>query len=122
MDTPPDVSEISRSPIRVGEAEILEANMTRRTAQFFRIRLERPDGTWTFEAREDEYLLYSMLDAAIESPYVCEQGWCLACAARLKSGRVEQGDALTFYPEDSEAGIRPFVLDQTSIRSCFDPG
>ena len=115
MDTPPDVSEISRSPIRVGEAEILEANMTRRTAQFFRIHLERPDGTWTFEASDDEYLLYSMLDAAIESPYVCEQGWCLACAARLKSGRVEQADALTFYPEDSEAGF--VLLCSTKPRS-----
>ncbi|MGA7998085.1 MAG: 2Fe-2S iron-sulfur cluster binding domain-containing protein [Bradyrhizobium sp.] len=89
--------------------------MTSPTERFFPIRLEGPDGTWTFEAREDEFLLYSMLDAAIESPYVCEQGWCLACAARLKSGKVEQGDALTFYPEDSEAGF--VLLCSTKPRS-----
>jgi len=52
----------------------------------FRVRLQRPERTITFEVYEDEYLLYSMIDAAIESPYICEQGWCLACAARLKSG------------------------------------
>ncbi len=71
----------------------------------FRIWLERPEGTITFEAREDEYLLYSMIDAGIESPYICEQGWCLACAARLKSGEVDRSDALTVYPEDADAGF-----------------
>jgi ferredoxin len=39
------------------------------------------------------------------SPYVCEQGWCLACAARLKSGDVDRKDALTLYPEDIDAGF-----------------
>jgi len=87
----------------------------RRTARIFRIRLERPETTWTFEAREDEYLLYSMLDSGIDSPYICEQGWCLACAARLKSGSVEQQDALTFYPEDGEAGF--VLLCSTKPRS-----
>jgi ferredoxin len=89
--------------------------ITRPTARFFRIRLERRDRSWTFEAREDEYLLYSMLDSGIDSPYICEQGWCLACAARLKSGSVEQKDALTFYPEDSEAGF--VLLCSTKPRS-----
>ena len=89
--------------------------ITRPTARFFRIRLERRDRTWTFEAREDEYLLYSMLDSGIDIPYVCEQGWCLACAARLKSGSVEQKDALTLYPEDSEAGF--VLLCSTKPRS-----
>jgi ferredoxin len=85
------------------------------TARIFRIGLERGDQTWTFEAREDEYLLYSMLDSGIDSPYICEQGWCLACAARLKCGSVEQKDALTFYPEDSEAGF--VLLCSTKPRS-----
>lgn len=71
----------------------------------FRIRLQRPGGTITFEACEDEYLLYSMIDAGIEGPYICEQGWCLACAARLTSGDVDRADALTLYPEDVEAGF-----------------
>lgn len=69
----------------------------------FHIRLERPEGTRTFEAPEDEYLLYSMIDAGVGCPHICEQGWCLACAARLKSGDVDQKDALTLYPEDLEA-------------------
>ena len=47
------------------------------------ITLRRPDGEWQFEAPEGEYLLYAMQDAGIASPMICEQGWCLACAARL---------------------------------------
>lgn len=73
----------------------------------FTVRLERPDGAWSFAAREDEYLLYSMQDAGIEGPVICEQGWCLACAAVLVSGAVDRSAALTNYPEDAGAG---FVL------------
>lgn len=72
-----------------------------------RITLRRPDGEWRFEAPEDEYLLYAMQDAGIVSPVICEQGWCLACAARLAEGRVDRSAALTDYPEDAAAG---FVL------------
>ncbi|CCD96090.1 conserved hypothetical protein [Bradyrhizobium sp. ORS 375] len=73
----------------------------------FRIRLERPDGIYSFDGAADEYLLYAMIDAGIGSPYICEQGWCIACAARLLAGDVDRSGALTVYPEDVEAG---FVL------------
>ncbi|BAM87071.1 hypothetical protein S58_10600 [Bradyrhizobium oligotrophicum S58] len=85
-------------------------------ARRFRVRLERPDGTFTFDAASDEYLLYSMIDAGIDTPYICEQGWCLACAARLVSGKVDRSDALTVYPEDAEAG---FLL-LCSTKPCSD--
>jgi len=71
----------------------------------FRVTLHRPDGSFAFEAPESEFLLYAMQDAGIESPQICEQGWCLACAARLVSGEVDRSAALTNYPEDAEAGF-----------------
>ncbi|WP_163359868.1 2Fe-2S iron-sulfur cluster-binding protein, partial [Klebsiella aerogenes] len=64
----------------------------------FRVTLERPDGVWSFEAPDNEYLLYSLIDAGLESPMICEQGWCLACAARLIEGEVDTSGALTHYP------------------------
>lgn len=73
----------------------------------FQIVLERPDGHWTFPAQEDEFLLYALQDNGIECPAVCEQGWCLACAAKVVAGRVDRSAALTNYPEDAAAG---FVL------------
>jgi ferredoxin len=69
--------------------------------------LERPEGEIVFEADEEEYLLYSLMDAGQDSPHICEQGWCLACAAYLLEGQVDVSDALTHYPEDDAAG---FVL------------
>ncbi len=75
--------------------------------RMFQVMLERPDGRWTFSAPSDEFLIYAMQDEGIESPMICEQGWCLACAARLVSGQVDRSAALTNYPEDAEAG---FVL------------
>lgn len=71
----------------------------------FRITLIRPDGTWTFAAPADEYLLYALQDAGIDCPNICEQGWCLACAAKLESGVVDRTPALTNYPEDAEGGF-----------------
>lgn len=72
-----------------------------------RVVLERPDGEIVFDADEEEYLLYSLMNAGHDSPHICEQGWCLACATRLIEGRVDASDALTHYPEDDAAG---FVL------------
>jgi ferredoxin len=92
-----------QAPLAAKETGMNDQSEIRRV----RIRLERPDETLTFEACWDEYLLYSMIDVRIASPHICEQGWCLACAARLKSGDVDRSDALTVYPEDAEAG---FVL------------
>lgn len=76
-------------------------------ARIHTVTLRRPDGEWRFAAPEDEYLLYAMQDAGLASPVICEQGWCLACAAELVEGRVDRSAALTNYPEDAEAG---FVL------------
>ncbi len=71
----------------------------------FRVTLHRPDGTFTFNAPSDEFLLYAMQDAGFDSPQICEQGWCLACAARLVDGEVDRSAALTNYREDAEAGF-----------------
>lgn len=81
----------------------------------FHITLERPDCAFQFEAPADEYLLYAMQDAGIESPQICEQGWCLACAARLVAGEVDRSAALTNYPEDAHAGF--VLLCSTKPRS-----
>ncbi|WP_315759616.1 MULTISPECIES: 2Fe-2S iron-sulfur cluster binding domain-containing protein [unclassified Bradyrhizobium] len=84
-------------------------------AKPFRVRLERPNGIFSFDATADEYLLYAMIDAGIDSPYICEQGWCIACAARLLAGDVDRSGALTVYPEDVEGGF--LLLCSTMPRS-----
>ena len=103
-----DASAMSSCPIRDGETMTAPDPDTPSSApgsRTYLVTLQRPDGTWTFAAPADEFLLYAMLDAGIECPNICEQGWCLACAARLESGVVDCSAALTNYPEDAEAGF-----------------
>lgn len=85
----------------------MDAAAATTAARCFQVTLRRPDGCWTFAAPGDEYLLYAMQDAGITSPMICEQGWCLACAAHVVSGEVDRSASLTNYAEDAEAG---FVL------------
>ena len=81
-----------------------------------RLRLVQGEGCedYTFWVDEEEYLLYQLFDQGFDLPRACEQGWCLACAARLLSGRVEV-EAYLFYPQDLEAGF--ILLCSTKARS-----
>ena len=38
-------------------------------------------------------------------PSLCEQGWDLACAARVLEGRLDHADARRYYPADEKAGF-----------------
>ena len=57
--------------------------------------------------KEDQYLLDAGVEAGLDLPYMCLQGWCTTCAGRLLSGEVDQSEARRYYPEDRAAG---FVL------------
>lgn len=52
----------------------------------------------------DQTVLDAALRAGIDLPNTCCQGWCITCAARLVSGRVEHPHALRYYPQDAEGG------------------
>jgi ferredoxin len=56
---------------------------------------------------DNEYVLDAGVNAGLDLPYMCLQGWCTTCAARLLSGEVDQSEARRYYPQDKAAG---FVL------------
>jgi len=77
----------------------------------YHVTVRLPDGTeQTLPVGDDQHLLDAALDAGLDLPYRCLQGWCLTCAARLLRGRVNQQDSRRYYPQDREAG---FVLPCT---------
>jgi ferredoxin len=57
------------------------------------------------EVAEDEYLFDAAAAAGLDLPKMCLQGWCTTCAARLLEGRVDQSEALRYYPQDEAAGF-----------------
>ncbi len=76
-----------------------------------RATFRRADGTeQVVEVQAGETLLDAALDAGLDLPYRCLQGWCLTCAAKLLSGEVDQRESRRYFPEDREAG---FVLPCT---------
>lgn len=76
--------------------------------QRFAVRFALPGGAdLRVDVDADEYLLAAARRAGLALPAVCEQGWCIACAARLVAGEVDQSDALRVYAADHSAG---FVL------------
>lgn len=80
--------------------------------QSHRVTFRTPDGEeTTLRVAEDRYLLFAALDAGLELPSTCLQGWCTTCAGRVVEGDVEsdvdQSEAVRYFPEDAEGD---FVL------------
>lgn len=73
----------------------------------YRVTFVSPDREVTVDVAADEYLLDAGVRAGLELPFMCLQGWCTTCAARLQQGSVDQSEARRLYPEDERAG---FVL------------
>jgi ferredoxin len=71
------------------------------------VQLHTPGGRHTIEVGQDRHVLDAALDAGLDLPYSCLQGWCLSCAARLESGDVDQQDSTRYFAQDRAEG---FVL------------
>jgi ferredoxin len=73
----------------------------------YQVTFVTPAGEVSTEVAEDRYLLDAAVDAGLDLPYMCLQGWCTTCAGRILSGSVDQSEARRIYPDDRKAG---FVL------------
>lgn len=75
------------------------------TEAAYNIVLVTPEGEFSFPCRPQEYILESAVRHGADLPYMCLQGWCTTCAARVLEGRVDESEALRVFPEDEEAGF-----------------
>jgi ferredoxin len=71
-----------------------------------RVTFKMPDGSATaIEVSPDQHVLDAALQAGVDLPYSCLQGWCLTCAVRIVSGRLDQRDSRRYYEADREEGF-----------------
>jgi ferredoxin len=70
----------------------------------FRVVLETPEGSRSFDCSEDEYIWDASVANGIVLPAICHQGRCLTCAGRLLEGTVEHDRADAYFAEDKTAG------------------
>ena len=67
--------------------------------------------TVTIPVADSEYVLAAAREAGYWLPADCQQGWCTTCAARLRSGTVDQSDSRRYYDVDEAAD---FILPCTA--------
>jgi ferredoxin len=73
-------------------------------SESFTVQIGLPDGTLrSVEVGVEDVLLDAARRAGLDLPSMCEQGWCISCAARIVSGEVDQSDSLRYYEQDREA-------------------
>jgi ferredoxin len=70
----------------------------------YRVTFITDEGEVTIPVREDEYILEAAVAAGLDLPYMCLQGWCTTCAAKILEGKVDQSEARRVYPQDEAAG------------------
>lgn len=71
----------------------------------FEVVFELPGGsTRIVRCGAEEHILEAARRHGLQLPSACEQGWDLACAARVLAGRLDHTDARRYYPQDEQAG------------------
>lgn len=63
------------------------------------IHHRQTDTYYTVEVPEDRYILHTAESQGIELPFSCRNGACTACAVRVRSGELEQPEAMGLSPQ-----------------------
>jgi ferredoxin len=61
---------------------------------FYSITIKDKDRCYEAQVADDRYLLEALEEQGIELPFACRQGACTTCAVKIRSGQMEQSEAI----------------------------
>jgi ferredoxin len=74
--------------------------------QVYTVRIHnRQTNTYqTIRVPDDRYILMCAENQGVQLPFACRNGACTTCAVRVKSGQVDQPEAVGLSPKLRDAG------------------
>ncbi|MEB3212150.1 MAG: 2Fe-2S iron-sulfur cluster-binding protein [Leptolyngbyaceae bacterium] len=69
-----------------------------------RIYNRQKETFYSVEVPEDQYILQTAEEQGVDLPFSCRNGACTTCAVRVKSGELDQPEAMGLSPDLREEG------------------
>lgn len=70
----------------------------------YTVKIHNAGQSYTMQVSEDQKILDVAQQQNIELPFSCSAGVCTTCAAKIITGKVEQGEGMGLSPELQEEG------------------
>ncbi|RMD73124.1 MAG: ferredoxin [Cyanobacteria bacterium J149] len=70
----------------------------------YTVKIHNAGQSYTIQVSEDQKILDVAQQQNIELPFSCSAGVCTTCAAKIITGKVEQGEGMGLSPELQEEG------------------
>ncbi|GAB4304145.1 2Fe-2S iron-sulfur cluster-binding protein [Cyanobacterium sp. DS4] len=73
-------------------------------SNIYTVKIHNAGQSYTIQVSEDQKILDVAQQQNIELPFSCSAGVCTTCAAKIITGKVEQGEGMGLSPELQEEG------------------
>eukprot|EP00404_Azadinium_spinosum_P003544 CAMPEP_0180469870 /NCGR_PEP_ID=MMETSP1036_2-20121128/28285_1 /TAXON_ID=632150 /ORGANISM="Azadinium spinosum, Strain 3D9" /LENGTH=186 /DNA_ID=CAMNT_0022476971 /DNA_START=39 /DNA_END=599 /DNA_ORIENTATION=+ len=98
---------LSGGALAVGSVPAIVSSVPARrgVAAHYKVTLETPTGTQSFECPPDENILDMAEQNMVQLPFACRTGSCSSCAGKVLAGSIDQSGSLFLTEEQMRDGF-----------------